>query len=69
MACERRPSAGTGKPVAAWLATNSEPGKCRPARIMRKVFQKTPLVLNVAYVSWGEDALWAPLGWQGEKRK
>jgi hypothetical protein len=26
--------------------------------LMREVFQKTPLALNVAYISWGEDALW-----------
>lgn len=32
--------------------------------LMREVFQKTPLALNVAYISWGEDALWARLGWQ-----
>lgn len=24
---------------------------------MREAFQKTPLALNVAYISWGEDAL------------
>jgi len=24
--------------------------------LMREVFQKTPLALNVAYISWGEDA-------------
>lgn len=39
--------------------------------LMREVFQKTPLAVNVAYVSWGEDALWAKLGWerprQGQK--
>ncbi len=32
--------------------------------LMREVFQKTPLALNVAYISWGEDALWARLGWE-----
>lgn len=32
--------------------------------LMRDIFQKTPLALNVAYVSWGEDALWARLGWE-----
>ena len=37
--------------------------------LMREMFQKTPLALNVAYISWGEDAVWAPLGWQGMKRK
>jgi hypothetical protein len=39
--------------------------------LMRETFQKTPLALNVAYISWGEDALWAKLGWerprQGQK--
>jgi hypothetical protein len=32
--------------------------------LMREVFQKTPLAVNVAYVSWGEDALWERLGWK-----
>ena len=32
--------------------------------LMRDVFQKTPLGLNVAYISWGEDAAWAKLGWK-----
>jgi hypothetical protein len=32
--------------------------------LMRDVFQKTPLGLNVAYISWGEDAVWAKLGWK-----
>jgi hypothetical protein len=32
--------------------------------LMRHVFQKTPLALNVAYISWGEDALWSRLGWE-----
>ncbi len=36
--------------------------------LMREVFQKTPLALNVAYISWGEDALWSRLGWRGQKR-
>lgn len=31
--------------------------------LMREIFQKTPLAVNVAYVSWGEDALWGRLGW------
>jgi hypothetical protein len=30
--------------------------------LMREIFQKTPLALNVAYISWGEDALWSRLG-------
>jgi hypothetical protein len=39
--------------------------------LMRDVFQKTPLALNVAYICWGEDALWAKLGWErpGQSRK
>jgi hypothetical protein len=32
--------------------------------LMREVFQKTPLALNVAYIGWGEDALWTRLGWE-----
>ena len=32
--------------------------------LMREVFQSTPLAMNVAYISWGEDALWARLGWE-----
>jgi hypothetical protein len=32
--------------------------------LMRQVFRETPLAVNVAYVSWGEDALWARLGWK-----
>jgi hypothetical protein len=32
--------------------------------LMIDIFQKTPLDLNVAYISWGEDAVWARLGWQ-----
>jgi hypothetical protein len=36
--------------------------------LMREVFQKTPLALNVAYISWGEDALWSRLGWRGQTR-
>ncbi len=36
--------------------------------LMREVFSKTPLALNVAYISWGEDALWSRLGWRGPKR-
>jgi hypothetical protein len=31
---------------------------------MREVFQKTPLAVNVAYISWGEDAVWGRLGWK-----
>jgi hypothetical protein len=30
---------------------------------MREVFQRHPLALNVAYISWGEDALWRRVGW------
>ena len=32
--------------------------------LMRQVFRDAPLALNVAYISWGEDALWARLGWE-----
>jgi hypothetical protein len=32
--------------------------------LMRRVFRETPLALNVAYISWGEDALWSRLGWE-----
>src|SRR3954469_2817972 len=32
--------------------------------LMRQVFRETPLALNVAYISWGEDALWSRLGWE-----
>jgi hypothetical protein len=39
--------------------------------LMRDVFQNTPLAMNVAYICWGEDAIWARLGWQrpGPDRK
>jgi hypothetical protein len=36
--------------------------------LMRAIFQKTPLALNVAYVSWGEDALWSRLGWERPRK-
>jgi plasmid stabilization system protein ParE len=32
--------------------------------LMRQIFRETPMALNVAYISWGEDALWSRLGWQ-----
>jgi hypothetical protein len=32
--------------------------------LMRDTFQKQPLALNVAYISWGEGAVWARLGWK-----
>ena len=32
--------------------------------LMQEVFRKSPLALNVAYICWGEDALWARLGWE-----
>jgi hypothetical protein len=35
--------------------------------LMRELFQKTPLALNVAYISWGEDGLWARLGYRPAK--
>jgi hypothetical protein len=31
--------------------------------LMRQAFRETPLALNVASISWGEDALWSRLGW------
>jgi hypothetical protein len=31
--------------------------------LMREIFQKMLLALNVAYISWGEDALWSRLGY------
>jgi len=37
--------------------------------LMREIFQKAPLALNVAYISWGEDALWPRLGWERPGRK
>jgi hypothetical protein len=36
--------------------------------LMREVFQKSHLAVNVAYVSWGEDALWARLGWERPRK-
>ena len=35
--------------------------------LMQEIFQRTPLALNVAYISWGEDALWGRLGWEQPK--
>ena len=32
--------------------------------LMRQLFRDSPLALNVAYISWGEDALWSRLGWE-----
>lgn len=32
--------------------------------LMKEAFRKMPLAVNVAYVSWGEDGLWARLGWK-----
>jgi hypothetical protein len=37
--------------------------------LMRETFQKTPLAVNVAYICWGEDALWERLGWERPGRK
>ncbi len=31
---------------------------------MRQTFRESPLALNVAYISWGEDGLWSRLGWK-----
>jgi hypothetical protein len=36
----------------------------RRRTLMREIFQKTPLALNVAYISWGEDAGWRRLGYR-----
>jgi hypothetical protein len=36
--------------------------------LMREVFRKTPLALNAAYVSWGEDGLWGKLGWERPRK-
>jgi hypothetical protein len=36
--------------------------------LMREIFQKSPLAVNVAYVSWGEDAQWARLGWERPRK-
>jgi hypothetical protein len=32
--------------------------------LMRQAFREAPLAVNVAYISWGEDALWSRLGWK-----
>jgi Domain of unknown function (DUF4838) len=32
--------------------------------LMRHLFRESPLALNVAYISWGEDALWSRVGWK-----
>lgn len=32
--------------------------------LMRRIFRESPLALNAAYISWGEDALWSRLGWK-----
>jgi hypothetical protein len=32
--------------------------------LMRQIFWNTPLAVNVAYISWGEDGLWSRLGWK-----
>lgn len=34
---------------------------------MREVFEKNPIALNVAYISWGEDGGWGKLGWSSPK--
>jgi hypothetical protein len=36
--------------------------------LMREIFQKTPLALNAAYVSWGEDGQWSRLGWERPRK-
>jgi hypothetical protein len=35
--------------------------------LMREIFLKAPLALNVAYISWGEDALWNRFGYRPAK--
>jgi hypothetical protein len=35
--------------------------------MMREIFQKQPLAVNVGYVSWGEDGGWSKLGWKAPK--
>ena len=35
--------------------------------MMREVFQKHPLAVSVAYISWGEDGGWSKLGWKAPK--
>jgi hypothetical protein len=35
--------------------------------MMREIFEKNHLAVNVAYVSWGEDGLWGQLGWKAPK--
>jgi hypothetical protein len=37
--------------------------------LMREVFEKSPLALNAAYVSWGEDELWGRFGWERPGKK
>jgi hypothetical protein len=34
---------------------------------MREVFEKQPYALSVAYISWGEDAVWGKVGWRAPK--
>lgn len=55
----------------AFLADPAKASKARVKEVldqrhalMREIFQKTPLALNVAYISWGEDALWSRLGYR-----
>ena len=35
---------------------------------MREVFEKNPIALNFAYISWGEDGGWGKLGWTAPKQ-
>src|SRR5262249_30948761 len=50
----------------AGKADRKAAGKALDERLalMKEIFQKAPLAVNVAYVSWGEDALWGRLGWK-----
>lgn len=34
---------------------------------MRELFEKHPFAVNVAYISWGEDAGWGKVGWSTPK--
>jgi hypothetical protein len=36
---------------------------------MRDIFRQSPLALNVAYISFGEDGIWSKLSWQRPKLK
>lgn len=53
-------------------AANADRGAARKIlderfALMKEVFQKSHLAMNVAYISWGEDGLWSQLGWEPGK--